>query len=103
VVRESHILKRGTVACSKAKLARIQYVVSLDVPSDYSENDFLKYFTHCRQGGLLVSGSEGILDSCLVLVGLSLLLPSRTLENATAVNNGGTDGLGELTAFEEDA
>jgi len=36
----------------------------------------------------VVSSFEGILDPCLVLVRLSLLLPSRMMENAIVISNG---------------
>jgi hypothetical protein len=41
-------MRCGTVVCLKAKVAQVQYVVSLDVPLDYSEDDFLKYLAHYR-------------------------------------------------------
>jgi len=42
VVRKPHTLKRRAVTCTKAKLARIQYVIVLNIHLDCSYDDFFK-------------------------------------------------------------
>jgi hypothetical protein len=83
VVSKLYALKHRAVMCTKPKVARIQYVISFNVPLEYSYVSFFQIICPLWIGGLLVAANEGIVSLYLSLAVVSLLLSSKTMEMRT--------------------